>query len=165
MKQPEPQDARGVNADVAYEKRDVNVFYIACIGVVILISAVVIHAAVWRLYKAFDSREEHRGRQPATLVNAQRQSPPEPRLQIDPASDLSQMQAAEDARLRSYGWVDRQSGVVRIPIERAMKLIAERGLPVPQKQTASATKGEGNAADGAVMNRTGTGTTKSQSQR
>jgi hypothetical protein len=46
-----------------------------------------------------------------------------------PASDLKHFQAEEDARLRSYGWIDRQRGIIHIPIERAMDLIAQRGLP------------------------------------
>jgi hypothetical protein len=39
--------------------------------------------------------------------------------------------SADDAgrRLSSYGWVDREAGIVRIPIDRAMDLLAERGLP------------------------------------
>jgi hypothetical protein len=31
--------------------------------------------------------------------------------------------------LEGYGWVDREAGVVRVPIERAMELLLERGLP------------------------------------
>jgi DNA-binding GntR family transcriptional regulator len=39
------------------------------------------------------------------------------------------MLAAETAILHSYGWVDRDAGIVRIPIERAIEILAERGLP------------------------------------
>ena len=35
----------------------------------------------------------------------------------------------EEQTLNSYGWVDQQAGVVRIPIDRAMDLLAQRGLP------------------------------------
>ena len=55
--------------------------------------------------------------------------PPEPRLQTNPRQDLSDLRAREDQLLNSYGWVDKNTGVVRIPIERAMQLIVERGLP------------------------------------
>jgi hypothetical protein len=54
---------------------------------------------------------------------------PGPRLQIEPALDLARLRAAEQAQLAGYGWLDRERGVVRIPIERAMGLIAARGLP------------------------------------
>ena len=58
--------------------------------------------------------------------------PPEPRLQTHPRRDLHELRASEDAVLNTYGWVDRQSGVVRIPIDRAMALLAERGLAATQ---------------------------------
>ena len=52
--------------------------------------------------------------------------PPKPRLQITPRLDLAEKRKAEDATLNSYGWIDRTSGTVRIPIERAMDLLARR---------------------------------------
>src|ERR1051326_5575586 len=54
--------------------------------------------------------------------------PPEPRLQVAPKADLDQRRAAEREHLERYGWVDRDRGIARIPIERAMKLLSERGL-------------------------------------
>ncbi len=56
--------------------------------------------------------------------------PPEPRLQVSPAEDLRSLREREEAILKSYGWVDRDAGIARIPIERALSLAAERGLPV-----------------------------------
>ena len=44
------------------------------------------------------------------------------------SDDLHDLHAAEDAVLNSYGWVDRQAGIVRIPIARAMELLAQRGI-------------------------------------
>ncbi|HXE75978.1 MAG TPA: hypothetical protein VNN18_10135 [Candidatus Xenobia bacterium] len=55
--------------------------------------------------------------------------PPEPRLQVTPAVDLATARAREDALLNSYGWIDAKSGLVRIPIDRAIEVLAERGLP------------------------------------
>ncbi len=55
--------------------------------------------------------------------------PEGPRLQVDPAVDLQEMHQREDELLHEYAWADRSRGAVRIPIERAMALIAERGLP------------------------------------
>ncbi|MEP6662852.1 MAG: hypothetical protein ABJC04_04210 [Verrucomicrobiota bacterium] len=52
-----------------------------------------------------------------------------PNLQIDPAQDLEKLRREDATMLNSYGWVDRSNGIVRIPIERAMDLIAQRGLP------------------------------------
>lgn len=64
-----------------------------------------------------------------------RQVPPEPRLQADPLQDLHALRAEEDAVLDSYGWVDREKGIVRIPVSRAMELLVERGLPARQEGT------------------------------
>ena len=73
-------------------------------------------------------------------MSAQKQ-PPEPRLQPNPARDLREMRAAEEQLLHQYAWIDPDKGIVRIPIERAMDLIAQRGLPA---YAGSALHGEGS---------------------
>jgi hypothetical protein len=62
---------------------------------------------------------------------------PTPRLQIDDGNqEIAEMHAREDLLLNYYSWVDRSSGKVRIPIARAMQIIAQNGLPVaPEEQT------------------------------
>jgi hypothetical protein len=61
---------------------------------------------------------------------------PTPRLQTDDGNEeIAEMHAREDLLLDNYSWVDRASGKVRIPITRAMQMIAEHGLPVaPQEE-------------------------------
>lgn len=56
-------------------------------------------------------------------------SPPPPRLQTHVSAELATLRAAETAQLSGYAWADRPAGTVRIPIDRALALIAERGLP------------------------------------
>ena len=59
------------------------------------------------------------------------QSFPTPRVQTDNGNqDIADLHAREDLLLSNYTWVDESKGTVRIPIERAMELIAQRGLPV-----------------------------------
>ena len=59
--------------------------------------------------------------------------PPAPRLEIRGLRRWTDFQTAERERLGSYGWMDRSTGAVHIPIERAIDLIAERGVgPLPQ---------------------------------
>lgn len=56
---------------------------------------------------------------------------PTPRLQTDDgAQDITDLHAREDLLLSNYTWVDESKGTVRIPIDRAMELIAQHGLPV-----------------------------------
>lgn len=57
-------------------------------------------------------------------------TPTGPRLQARPPLDMQAMDEMEEAILTSYGWVDEENGVVRIPIEQAMERVVEQGLPV-----------------------------------
>jgi hypothetical protein len=66
---------------------------------------------------------------PIHPLAAEREVPPEPRLQAAPSADLAEFRAREEERLSTYGWIDRQAGVVRLPIERAMELVLNEGLP------------------------------------
>jgi len=52
---------------------------------------------------------------------------PEPRIQSDPAGDLRDFQAAQRSQLDGYAWVDRESGLARVPVSRAMEALAARG--------------------------------------
>ena len=56
---------------------------------------------------------------------------PTPRLQTDDGSeDIANLHAREELLLENYSWANQEQGKVRIPIERAMELIAQSGLPV-----------------------------------
>jgi hypothetical protein len=69
---------------------------------------------------------------------------PTPKLQTDDGlQDTADLHAREDLLLEYYSWADQGQGKVRIPIERAMELIAQRGLPVaPQVEQAPLLTGE-----------------------
>ncbi len=61
---------------------------------------------------------------------------PQPRLETNEPSEITSFRVQEEQTLNSYGWVDQSAGVVRIPIDRAMELLAQRGLPTrPQAGT------------------------------
>jgi hypothetical protein len=69
---------------------------------------------------------------------------PTPRVQVDDGNqDVADLHAREDLLLQNYSWADPAHTKVRIPIERAIELIAQRGLPVaPAVQTAPPMTGE-----------------------
>jgi len=72
--------------------------------------------------------------------------PGQPRLQRNPRADMLEYQRRVEQRLHGVGWVDRRAGVVHIPIERAMTLLLERGLPEEAKEEKNGTgkaQGEG----------------------
>lgn len=82
-----------------------------------------------RLSPYFEIRASASQSRPTVAEISAAKLPPEPRLQNNAVEDLRQIQAAEDQVLTSYGWVDRKKGLVRIPIDRAIDLLAQRGLP------------------------------------
>ncbi len=60
---------------------------------------------------------------------------PTPRLQTDDGNlDVAEMHAREDVLLNHYSWVDQNKQTVRIPIERAMQVLAQKGLPIESQQ-------------------------------
>ena len=123
------------NPDVHHEESDVNIRAILGFAAGLLVVAAVVHLLIYVLFGYFNHREGATvaAEYPLAAAQGQRQ-PPEPRLQTDPRQDLADLRAREDEILASYGWVDRNAGVVRIPIEAAMKLTLERGLPARTEQ-------------------------------
>jgi hypothetical protein len=119
--------------DVHHETSDVNIRAVFGFGVGLIVVGVMVHVAVWLLFMFFSAREAHRSAPEFPLAAGQENRlPPEPRLQTNPRQDLRELRSQEDAILNSYGWADRNAGIVRIPISQAMKLTVERGLPAAQ---------------------------------
>jgi hypothetical protein len=84
---------------------------------------------------------------------------PDPKLEEDERGQLNGIRMKEEQQLYSYGWVDQQAGTVHIPIEHAMDLLVQRGLPVRAQATASMGGDTGGAKTAAESKETGKGTT------
>lgn len=97
------------------------------VGLVVICLVVMVGLA--GLYKVFLAREDARQPTADTLGANARGVPPGPRLEVTPAEDLKRIRESEDQILGSYSWVDRENGIIRLPIARAMELVVERGLP------------------------------------
>ena len=122
-----------IDPPVGHELSDLRPGYIALFG--IALTAVIVAAAViTTLLIHFKAAEQSRQETPIPRLAGEREATPGPRLQVDANKELRQMRAAEDAALNSYGWVDRSSGSVRIPIERAMEILAKKGLPARKQE-------------------------------
>jgi len=62
------------------------------------------------------------------VSRALRIDPPGPRLQTNTEADLRRFRQEEDTQLKGYHWVDKQKGIVRIPIAEAMQKLARAGI-------------------------------------
>jgi hypothetical protein len=111
-----------------HEDRDVQIRPIMAFGVGLIILAVVVALLMGWLLGFFAARQAKLD-VPVSPLTVTQQEPAEPRLEVAVDQVLRELRAEEQTLLHSYGWVDRQAGVVRIPIERAMTLLSDRGLP------------------------------------
>jgi|JI6StandDraft_1071083.scaffolds.fasta_scaffold111432_2 hypothetical protein len=116
------------NHDVRYEKTDAHVRplyqFLFWISVITIVTAVF----AWGVWKGVLSWRDASSTRPA-LAQPADTLPPSPRLQIREPKDLAAFRKEEDDILGTYGIVDKDKGVYRMPIEEAMKLAVERGLP------------------------------------
>ncbi len=114
----------------------------------IFVAAVTLVAIVlmWGLSSAL--KKDIAGRQPPppVLAGARTQPlPPAPRLQTNPPIVLNELRERENAVLTSYAWVDREKGIAQIPVDRALEILAAKGLPVPPTATPGAAPAAGAA--------------------
>jgi hypothetical protein len=119
-----------------HETQDANIRAVFAFGMGLVVTGVVVSLVVWLLFRYLAAGEAQAGmpQSPTTAATsrpsgAQEPLPPEPRLQVHPREDLIDLRRHEDQTLESYGWVDKNAGIVRIPIEEAMRLAVEHGLP------------------------------------
>jgi hypothetical protein len=144
--QPNPDNSNGHGS---FERRDIGiagvVYFLLGLAVLGLMAGVVVTG----LFHYLDKRTEAQQTPVSPLVtNAPKDTrhlPPEyngdyqqylqknfpsPQLEIDERTELNKDRLREEQTLSTYDWVDQNAGTVRIPIDRAMDLIAQRGLPV-----------------------------------
>jgi hypothetical protein len=127
------------HTDVSFEERDVQVStiygYLFALALAVMVAAVIC-VFILRFTINF-AASSHTAPPPsrAALGPNFRDLPPEPRLQgvpghtTDPQQDLRDKLKADTEANEKFEWIDQNSGVAQIPVEDAMKIIAEKGLP------------------------------------
>ncbi len=118
-----------------HEVTDANARRVVITGIALLGIMLVGLLVSWGVF-VFAKKQSHNPEAPAELFSdvSALQPPPRPWLQANPADTLHMIRRAEDSVLTSYGWIDKEHGIVRIPIDRAIELVAERGLPVRREE-------------------------------
>ena len=108
-----------------HERTDWNLKIVVWSFAILVGSVIILLTASWWIFRDFHFIAA--SRQLGT-VRGTENLPPEPRLQVSPDRDWLEMFHQEQEFLNSYGWIDRNQGIVHIPIERAMEIVAQRGL-------------------------------------
>ncbi len=133
-----------------FEREDWNPKAVYAFLAGLAVICLLVYFVIRGMYAYLDAYEQRK--QPAqnplvttTTTNTRVVTPEEvksfsqPRLEVDERGQINGFRLEEEQKLHSYGWVDQKTGVVRIPIDRAMELIAQRGLPTrPQEGAESA---------------------------
>lgn len=136
-------DHDGESPGGAYETRDVKVRPLVVFTVGLAVTIIAAYLIILGIFRLFDARETAKDAtaDPAAVQRAalpvELTLPPSPRIQADPAGEYEALRRREDDLLSTYGWVDREAGVVRIPVELAMKLVVDQGLPARQPAPAA----------------------------
>jgi hypothetical protein len=132
-----------VNVETSHERSDVNVRALAWFFVIFVVFAILTHVLLYLQFKAYAGLMRGATNAPLTAVArpAGSEVPQTPRLQPfpsraggqivppnrnTPVTDLEDMRRAEEEALQTPAWIDRQKGVVRIPIEQAKQLAVQR---------------------------------------
>lgn len=121
------------NHSVRFEPTDVSTKPVAYSVLALAVFTVLFTIVAHYSFQALAERE--RLASPTTSPIATQyaaKQPPEPRLQLDPRLDLVAMRAAHDKILGTLAWVDKDAGLVQVPIERAMEMVLAKGLPARQ---------------------------------
>jgi hypothetical protein len=131
---PPGQDAEAIESqfDSEIDSRSFAIFG-AWMGVALLI----VVALMYWMYRDLQRREVARDAPSSPLVDRSVQRlPPLPHLQVSPELDLQTYRDEQAHATGTYGWIDEEAGIVHLPVERAMDLLLEKGLPsrgaVPQ---------------------------------
>jgi hypothetical protein len=112
-------------APPGHEGSDLNPTKIFLFGAILLIT-VIAAAAVSFLFLRYAAARRPSPQVVSSAPARARAPAPVPRLQVQGSNELREMREAEERVLHSYAWIDGEKGIVRIPVERAMEILAQR---------------------------------------
>jgi hypothetical protein len=114
--------------------------------VILAVTTIVCELIVVGMYKMMDAKSRTTGVARAPMSAPAGTLPPPPNLLLNEPLNLQQFRAKEANELNTYGWVDKNAGTVRLPIERAKDLLLERGLPARGEAPVDAIKTDAKTA-------------------
>ena len=116
-------------AGAQYEHTDIEPTIATKFAVWLTVATVLSAGIVYGTFWLFEGQESEASRAAQTfpLAAGQVREPQGPRLQTQPFKDAYTLRETEREKLTTYGWVDQGAGIVRIPIEDALRMMSERG--------------------------------------
>ncbi len=146
----DPKHPANSNGHGDYERRDIGVasvlYFLAGLAVAGLAVYFIANGLFWYLDKRLEAEQPpvsplvknapaDTRRIPPQYKNNEyekylKEGFPSPQLEVNERTELNEIRLHEEDTLSTYGWVDQKAGTVHIPIDRAMDLLAQRGLPV-----------------------------------
>jgi len=126
--------------EVSYEREDLSPRGIFAFLIGLALVGVLIHFALKGMYGYLDSYQKQH-QPPLNPMASQTENDsrkvsnadiarfPQPRLETNERLEINDFRLQEEKKLNSYDWIDQKAGIARIPIDRAMQLLAQRGLP------------------------------------
>ena len=149
--EPEIREEEVRNPGVSYEPREADLRVVLAFLATLGLATVMVLLVLWGMFSYFRGKSAERGPLPSPRMYTSAPSVPQPRLQPNPVADYDAYHRYGQATLNSYGWVDQKAGIARIPIDKAMDLVAERGLPWKKPGAGPApTAPNPNPAEGAM---------------
>ncbi len=147
--------AENEESKTGYETRDANTMGVLAFLAALAMVLAFVFLLTWGLFRQFSASQPARAfdqqRGPAPDFANVRELPGGPVLQVTPREDLERVLAGQEQKLESYGWENRPAGTVRVPIERAMDLLVQKGLPAAKPAaTAGGTPGARDEVKGAA---------------
>lgn len=131
MSHPEPSPA--------YERRDTAVRTVLLVTAGLAVFTVLIVLLSGGLLRLFEGQAE-RAERPAPRWETA--APRAPLLQTDPGRQWTEVRAAQEARARRYRWIDPEAGTVQVPLDRALELVLDEGLPAREPKDGEETEEE-----------------------
>ncbi len=128
-KQPEVREEDVRNPGVSYEPSQADLRVVLGFLLALGLASVMVLLVLWGMFGYFRGKSAERGPLPNPRMYTSAPSVPQPRLQPNPVADYNLYHLSDQETLNSYGWVDQKAGIARIPINKAMDLLVERGLP------------------------------------
>jgi hypothetical protein len=135
---PQSSDDGPPPIEEGHEPSEIKLRAIIIFAVVFVAVAIVVEVAMVGVMGLFKTQDAEQIKSKPRLLEDETGQFPAPKLQLNTTADMLDFRRSESESITSYGWVDEKDGIAHIPIDRALQLVTERGLPKAPPEAAAA---------------------------